>query len=878
MLRYLYIIIFLFIATFSRAQWSSINIDIPTTTAMTAAFTARAALEDQIQTSITNIRKNYVKTELAMAGILSVKFVDRNAIKRAGVFDEKTESFYYQHIYTLLTKYIIPKLFNVTILFLETPQDILYWGPYLARITADLNELTATFQEVCANGKVDFKDILIPTIKEWAKPYLTLYEQGMGIYEDVDYLIKNLKNIDVNKIKDDFRDAGKTIAILAGIGKSEGDSILHGLPTSSDIFSFNIAKYQELGKKYKKYFDDYSSPERIYRTLLSKISPDSTGVLDILEFRKMSFEDFMNRYKKDDPNQYCRQRWYIYWESGGEEVVCDYTPDYTKLWLWNSNRRGPWAMEDWGYFEARFGSRGLSGFPDTYDDGTPLEDVARQASESNSGWSQTKVNQLNSTQSEFVYKITYEKLDYRCGPGSHDNLNPNLPNEHHGDYDRAVGYKIKVTRSWNSYGEVYEEYFDSYKMTEEVFEQHMKIKLASIEASNDVEGRTFKIGKDEPQYYTATDAEKMKGVSTVNFTRQCNDGAKLGEGSFSWKVNESHDVGSPTDYSKELAMATKISEDKYNIANVDNTIKSLEEEVKTLTANVSDLEKEQSKLLSRLTLDPTNSSLNKQIKEVEAKLSLERKSLTAAKDSLSGIKRAREELVNDYADAASNDHDRIPKVMATLAAAYEGNWIDDGHWEGNTFIRQMNIPSMMNGTATFRANLSLLRGESWFIIRYHRSILGVSWELTSSYSSEENVETMYFDNSISDEEKANRANARQRELMEDSPGCTINMEYAAGSSVEQEEGDDGRHLLWMSERLAIAREITSKLTTMYADLILIEKWCCSRRSILDMFTQPFKMTISKGRNGATSNPAFRRWQDTMEKAMRGEYPTERDDD
>ena len=42
------------------------------------------------------------------------------------------------------------------------------------------------------------------------------------------------------------------------------------------------------------------------------------------------------------------------------------------------------------------------------------------------------------------------------------------------------------------------------------------------------------------------------------------------------------------------------------------------------------------------------------------------------------------------------------------------------------------------------------------------------------------------------------------------------------------------HLLWSSDRLEIAREVDSRLTKIYADLVSLEKMMHYRRSIIDV--------------------------------------------
>lgn len=878
-LRVYVILLFVMCSVIGRAQWHNVNFDAKTTAAMTATYSQVGLLEASITSLTTQIRNDYAKAELALAGIWGVKLADRNALKRAGLFDSEQENYYYQYIYNLVSRYIVPKMMNVSILFLKNPQDILYWGPYLVKITSDLNILCATFQQVVTNSSLNFKDIYIPVLQEWLKPYLTLVNTGMNIYGEIDSLVKAIKNVDIEKVKEDFSSTGNILAKLPTAGWEEVKSMF---TFGDDYFSGNvIVDAMNLSRKYREHYNKISSPENLYSTLLGRIHTDETGLLDIFELKQMSFNDFLTRWKKDDPDRHYKQRYYIYWQSAGEEVMCDYTPDYTKLWLWNTNRQSPWALEDWDIFEARFGSRGLGGFPDRFDDGRTLEEQARKASENLSGWSQEKVNNLNMSQKEYTYKIFYDILDYRYGPGSHDNLNPNLPNEGHGDYDRAVGYKIKVTRTWKESGEVFEEFFDSQTMDKTIFDQHMQQKLAYYrekdaaerESSGSGLARTFYIGSDEPTYYYITDAEKMKGVASVNFIRKCQDGASLGEGSTSWKVNEDHDVSQPTDYSRELAMQTSVNakSSEQVLKESREIIAQKENDINILTSELSSLKSRMTSVNGKLMLNPNDQSLLKERASLEAEISAKETVLKTKKDELTRLKAAYQQQQDDFASDVNQDaygKSRIPGIMNWLVTSYEGEWIDEGHWEGNTYVRQMRIPTIMNSIATFRATLSLSRGESWFIIRYHRSILTIDWKLSSSYSSEDIVETMKFNSDVSDADKASQVNRRQQELMAEAPTCTIEIQENVTAGKAGDDSYDGQHLLWMSNRLQIARDVAHKLTHLYADLMTVEKWCKSRQTIIGMFTQPFVSAIEKGRQGVIGNAALRRWQESLEKSIR----------
>lgn len=77
-------------------------------------------------------------------------------------------------------------------------------------------------------------------------------------------------------------------------------------------------------------------------------------------------------------------------------------------------------------------------------------------------------------------------------------------------------------------------------------------------------------------------------------------------------------------------------------------------------------------------------------------------------------------------------------------------------------------------------------------------------------------------------------NAKLAEIARDYPDCDPTVEYAKSSPVESDNTDDTYHLLWSSDRLEIARQIDSRLTKIFADLVSLEKMMHYKHSIIDI--------------------------------------------
>ena len=77
-------------------------------------------------------------------------------------------------------------------------------------------------------------------------------------------------------------------------------------------------------------------------------------------------------------------------------------------------------------------------------------------------------------------------------------------------------------------------------------------------------------------------------------------------------------------------------------------------------------------------------------------------------------------------------------------------------------------------------------------------------------------------------------NKRIAEVARAYPACKVSAEYAKSDPVQEDDTSDMYHLLWSSDRLEIAREIDSRLTKIYSDLVSLEKMMTYRYSFIDV--------------------------------------------
>ena len=102
-----------------RAQYYSINVDYGTMEAMSEAFTTEAAMEALHNENLQKIYDSYKAAEVASAGIFSSKYLDRRALTNLNLWDDRQENYYYNRIYKIVSRRIIPKMIVCAQLMIE---------------------------------------------------------------------------------------------------------------------------------------------------------------------------------------------------------------------------------------------------------------------------------------------------------------------------------------------------------------------------------------------------------------------------------------------------------------------------------------------------------------------------------------------------------------------------------------------------------------------------------------------------------------------------------------------------------------------------------------------------------------------------------------
>lgn len=826
MKRYLFIIIlFVCAAVPMTAQYYSVNYDKRTVAEMTAAFSSEAATEAYYAEQVAKIREYYQAAEVAAAGIFTSKFLDRRALTDLGLWTSSTENYYYRRIYNMVSAKIMPKIWTVAGMMLRSPQNALYWGSYLYKVCEETKTLCYQFESIVTNSRLSFRDIAFLEINQELAAILKLSELG-----DVDWknLLDNFSDIGSNFTKDNLKaDIDNLYAMgvsLASAGAGNAVSSIVGNSNFNGTLMDKTSSVIEIAENTYDLYNDLST--NAGNTLLQFVGGQE-GIANLFSLSNYNTTAWITDYAREGMGQYYTQRWYIYSVDQGSEKLCDYYPP--------TNDDAILYGDHW--------YRISTTDPDFYPSSSQRE-AALQNSEKHAGWSRSRVQQLNNSNDGYNYNISYYSSAYI------------LSKKKSGQYAKAYAYEIHVTKSWYRQEVKYEDVFDSYSMDMATFRAGLNARLADYNDNED--GIRYYIGSDSKRYYQATNAEKMAGCETATISVTCHDGTKLGEGSTQYKCSQCG--GSVNAHTKQCSMATTITSESVNTSEIDAKIAETESRIASIDTEIARLEAENSNLLKQIQTSSVEDAARyrQQYNANKDRLSALKSEKSAAEKELADYNQAKQEAV-DGENAATDDYYRIPAIMQDCKNAYNLSWNGAGAWEGNTFVRTASMPNI-NGTITFKATISIARKPKYFLgIKIHRAIVQISWTLTTEYSDTQVVAVINLDPSKTDQEKADEVNAKLSEIAREYPSCEPTAEYAKSSPVESDDTEDTYHLLWTSDRLDIARQIDSRLTKIYADLVSLEKMMHYKHSIIDILRSIAPLDTDQDRRLTLIERCRKRW-------------------
>ena len=793
---------------------------------MALAFNTEAAIEMYYAQQVAKIREHYQAAEVAAAGIFASKYLDRKALTDMGLWTSATENYYYRRIYNMVSAKIMPKIWTVAGMMLKSPQNALYWGSYLYKVCDETKNLCYQFESIVTNSSLSFKDIAFLEINQELASILKLSELGntdwKALFDNFTSISSHITKENLKADIDNLYNMGVNLA-SAGAGNLTnsilGNSNFHGsiMDKTSGVI--------EIAENIYNIYDNITT--NTGRTLLGMIGGED-GIANLFNLSNYNTTSWLTDYAREGMGQYYTQRWYIYRVDAGNISVCDYYPPTDEHSILHDNQ--------WHRIETKD--------PDFYPTSGQRE-AALQNSETHAGWSRSHVQQLNNSEDGCIYSISYTLLT---------NM---LSKPRMGQYAKAYAYEIHVSKSWNRREEKFEDVFDSYTMDFNTFKASLDARLSEIN-DND-EGYTYYLGSDDKRYYQTTNAQKLEGCETATISVTCHDGAKLGEGSTQYKCSTCG--GSVNQHTKECVMATTVVETPINTTDIDTQINDMQTSIALIQNQITELENENTKLLRDITSSSVEDAARyrQQYNSNKDGISQLKSELSTSQSRLKELQQARQEA-DEGESASTDDYYRIPAIMQDCKSAYSLTWNDGGSWSGNTYTRTASMPNI-NGVITFKATVDIARKPKYLLgIKVHRAIVQISWSLTTEYSNSQVVAVLNLDPGKSTQEKADEVNARLAETARSYPDCETSVEYARSEPIEADDTEDTYHLLWSSDRLEIARDIDTRLTKIYSDLVSLEKMMHYKHSIIDMLraASPY-INEEQGRRRTLIEQSRRRW-------------------
>ena len=801
MKRYLIILtLYLCAVVPTMAQYYSVNYDKRTVEAMTAAFATEAATEAYYAEQVAKIREHYQAAEVAAAGIFTSKFLDRKALTHLGLWTSATENYYYRRIYNMVSGKIMPKIWTVAGMMLKNPQNALYWGSYLYKVCEETKTLCYQFESIVTNSTLSFKDIAFLEINQELAAILKLSELGNVDWEAMfDNFSGFGSNFTKENLKEDIDNLYTMGVNLASAGAGNAVGSILGNSSFRGTMMDKTSSVIEIAENVYGLYNSLSA--NAGNTLLQFVG-GRDSIANLFSLSNYNLTSWVTDYAREGMGQYYTQRWYIYRVDAGNVKLCDYYPPTDNDAIIKGDHWYRISTKDKNY--------------------TPTSaerEAALRNSESHAGWSRSDVQQHNNSNDGYNYSITYYMSGYI------------LSKKKSGQYAKAYAYEIHVSKSWYKKEVAYEDVFDSYTMDMNTFKAGLNARLKEL--NDNEEGYTYYLSSDAKKYYQTTDAKKIAGCETATISVTCHGGTKLGEASTQYKCSSCG--GSVNGHTMQCAMATSVTHESVNTSEVDSKIAETERKIASLQSEITSLEAENTELLRKI----KNSNVNdvaryrQQYNANKDRITALKSDKSTAESELAQYQKAKQEAI-DGENAVTDDYYRIPAIMQDCKTAYNLSWNGSGAWEGNTFVRTASMPNI-NGVISFKATVSIARKPKYFMgIKIHRAIVQISWTLTTEYSDTQVVAVVNLDPTKTDEEKAAEVNAKLAEIARDYPDCDPTVEYAKSSPVESDNTDDTYHLLWSSDRLEIARQIDSRLTKIFADLVSLEKMMHYKHSIIDI--------------------------------------------
>ena len=677
----------------------------------------------------------------------------------------------------------------------------------------------------------------------------------------------------------------------ADIASAGGASLNEAWMNSGKIgeyFKNNPEKVLELLEQHRSIFEKYANIENIRGMVMQELQSTGRDALNrLFQPDNYNIANYISNYLDGLKDTYYKQRWHIDLVDQGSEVVANYTPEVPEYNRFSKDYNWP----DWLNIDAaNMAGRALwwdfsfsSYSPDKTDQHyayyayTDTEYDAMREIAIEKAWQSTGVY---NSEADYLSKNPGRELNYVFNTLHVDQSVWAGGSILHPEFKSVCHYavSVKITATWDIHKVQYCKIFDSQTMDVRAMEEEFKNKKTEIDLglTDDNPNHKYKTEfiKDERVYYDVADAERIKGVNKVNFVLSCANNSPLVNGKLTWKENGPE--RNPLD-DNAMIYAMERNHGKLNTTELDDVLANLKQQQTTIKNEIATLQKQSDELRRQIVAATAADSqqLIDQRQKIQESIDDYEKKLAEVNSQLAAAQEALDEMKADYDDDLSKEPDRIPKIMDMLTSSFGIEWMDEGSWGVNngtncTFTRHGKMPNL-DGIFTFEAVLGYTRSERHFLgIRYHRAILTVDWKIDADYESSDVVDQMDLDSSLTEEQNAEIVNRRIQEIMAENPGCGVKAEYErTNPPAEVEDDSEALHLLWVSDRLAIAREVEARLVKIYAQLMSAEKFLRQELTIKNWLNKTTGLDLSRVQHGRIARKMYNRWINRPKALARG---------
>ena len=820
----IFIITFLLSITSAEAAYVHVDYDYKGATLAEAAYKALAEAEKLNTDDIHDILDHYTSAEVATAGIWLSKFLDRKAIKDEGIFSSQ-ENHYYKVIRFMVEKRIIPRMIRIGTELLRYPDQFLYWGPYLFKTCEDVMNLCAQFEAIVTNGKLSFSDINFLQLNPNLQEYFNLAKLGDVNWQELWDRITDFPTPKWEDFREDYKELfGNVSAVSLAVAgeedvKGRASHIFDRFAEAPDNIPDLINQVQDAFK----YVSSGAAIKGILEGVIGDLK-DSLAVERLFDLGQYNVGSYINDYLRQLTGDYYTQEWRICHDAtvGTQQTHEYYKQKYTRiltLFYWGNFWYDVQVLE----YDSQYDGQEDAWLQKAKDDG--YIKIVGSTGITNKKWMTIKVEPNGERQT----------------------------------------YIVETTTTINN-GKVvdYEALFDSRVNNETVFEKEFNQRIETLMRDQEVPEEQkiqYYIEKGDKHYYQLESSASVRQVGTASFTVTCHDEVELAKGGFDFKVNERYDSGKMNEYAYPKGMIpekqpedTSLWEEK--IDDLGKKIKKNNDEIDDYQYQIDELQA----MADTTTNATTKKKLMNQISSLRIKISNLEMQNSSLQDQLDEVNDIYDQYQVDYAEDLDGPY-RIPTLENDLAGDFRLHWDDNGSWSGHTYTRHAHIVGMDNGVK-FVAEVSQQRREMRFLgIRYHRAIIGVEYKLVSDVESSEIVDVLSFDDEMEDQEKADLINKRRNEIQQEFPSCNVTVVKTEKDPIEQEEKDEPPHLLWMSDRVALARFIEYRLRQIDGQLAFIERNLYMRKNVLADFKKAFMQGVPRWRTGTPAGAALQRWLD-----------------